>query len=143
MIQLSNVLFFRFGQLHFHLDALSHLQVKLSSVVNNKSHNKLFCEFVVCTLSRVVCFAIFGKINIKSNVIFDKKNSKLTNYEALWAYRTVFLPSISYPLGAIYFSPDQCSTLQNLAAQAYLPKLGFNCNDAKIVNYPPIFFKWG
>ena len=52
---------FRFGQLHFHLDVLSHLQVKLSSVVNNKSHNKLFCELVVCTLSKVVCFAIFMK----------------------------------------------------------------------------------
>ena len=94
MIQLSNVLFFRFGQLHFHLDALSHLQVKLSSVVNNKSHNKLFCEFVVCTLSRVVCFAIFGKINIKSNVIFDKKNSNCSigfKYEEFYNINDVAL----------------------------------------------------
>ena len=65
------------------------------------------------------------------------KNSKLTNQEALRAYRTVFLPSISYPLGAIYFSPEQCSTLQNLAAQAYLPKLGFNRKLPKTILFGP------
>ena len=54
------------------------------------------------------------------------RTSSLTKTEALRAYRTVLLPSITYPLGAIYFSPHQCDSLQNLAAQQYLPKLGFN-----------------
>ena len=53
-------------------------------------------------------------------------SSRLTPSETLRAYKTVFLPSIIYPMGAVYFSPLQCQQLQNTAAQAYLPKLGFN-----------------
>merc|ERR1712183_568249 len=48
------------------------------------------------------------------------------------------------PLGAIYFSPDQCSTLQNLAAQAYLPKLGFNRKLPKAILFgSTIYGGWG
>ena len=54
------------------------------------------------------------------------KTSKLLNSEAIKAYRNVLIPSITYPLGAVYFTPEQYNTLQNLAAQSYLPKLGFN-----------------
>ena len=64
-------------------------------------------------------------------------NSCLTKLEALRAYRTVYIPSITYPMGAIYFSQSQCHKLQNTAAQAYLPKLGFNRKFPKQVIYAP------
>ena len=38
------------------------------------------------------------------------KTSKLTQEEVIRAYRNVLIPSISYPLGAVYFTPEQCKT---------------------------------
>jgi hypothetical protein len=37
-------------------------------------------------------------------------STRLTKKESLNAYRTVFIPSISYPLGAIYLSPENANT---------------------------------
>ena len=65
------------------------------------------------------------------------RTSRLTNIEVIRSYRKVLTPSISYPLGAIYFTPDQCTTLQNLAGQDYLPKLGFNRKIPKDIFYGP------
>ena len=72
------------------------------------------------------------------------QSSRLTKQEALRAYRTVLFPSVTYPLGAIYFSPQQCNTLQNLAAQEYLPKLGFNQKLPKAILFGPTKYGgWG
>lgn len=63
--------------------------------------------------------------------------SSLTTDKTLRVYRIVFGPSITYPMGAIYFSPPQCCHLQNIAAQSYLPKLGFNKKLPKAILYGP------
>ena len=72
------------------------------------------------------------------------KTSKLTPEEVIRAYRNVYIPSISYPLGAVYFTPEQCETLQNLAGQAYISKLGFNRKLPKDIFFGPSKFGgWG
>ena len=64
-------------------------------------------------------------------------NSILTPIEALCAYRTVSIPDIMYSMRAVYFSKAQCQTLQNLAAQDYLPKLDFNRKLPKEIIFGP------
>ena len=63
--------------------------------------------------------------------------SRLVNTEVIKAYRNVLIPSILYPLGAVFFSLEQCNIIQNLASQAYLPKLGFNRKLPKAILYGP------
>ena len=47
-------------------------------------------------------------------------------------------------MGAVYFSPTQCNELQNIATQAYFPKLGFNRKMPKEIIYgPPEYGGWG
>ena len=53
-------------------------------------------------------------------------STRLSKQEALNAYRIVYIPSISYPLGAIYFTPEKCKYLQTQAFKTFLPKIGFN-----------------
>ena len=55
-------------------------------------------------------------------------STRLSKQEDLNAYRIVYIPSISYPLGAIYFTPEKCQFLQTQAFKTYLPKIGFNRN---------------
>ena len=72
------------------------------------------------------------------------KTSNLLNTEVIKAYRNVLIPSITYPLGAVYFTPEQCNSLQHHAAQSYLPKLGFNRKLPKpIVFGPSKYGGWG
>ena len=65
------------------------------------------------------------------------QTSRLTPKEVQRAYRIVYIPSITYPMGAVYFTLEQCQSLQNTASQAYLPKLGFNQKFPKEILYAP------
>ena len=65
------------------------------------------------------------------------QNSYLHPSEVQRAFRTVYIPSITYPMSAVYFTPSQCHKLQNTAAKAYLPKLGFNRKLPKQILYGP------
>ena len=71
-------------------------------------------------------------------------STRLSKQEALNAYRIVYIPSISYPLGAIYFTPEKCKYLQTQAFKTYLPKIGFNRKfPQQIIFGPSKYGGWG
>lgn len=68
----------------------------------------------------------------------------LFKQEALNAYRIVYIPSISYPFGAIYYPPEKCQYLQTQAFKTYLPKIGYNRKFPQQTIYrPPKYGGWG
>ena len=71
-------------------------------------------------------------------------STRLSKQEALNAYRIVYIPSISYPLGATFFTPKQCKYLQTQAFKTYLPKIGFNRKfPQQIIFGSPEYGGWG
>ena len=71
-------------------------------------------------------------------------STRLSKQEALNTYRIVYIPSISYSLGAIYFTPEKCKYLQTQAFKTYLPKIGFNRKFPQQIIYgPPKYGGWG
>ena len=71
-------------------------------------------------------------------------STRLSKQEAPNAYRIVYIPSISYPLGTIYFTPEKYQFLQTQAFKTYLLKMGFNRKFLQQIIYgPPKYGGWG
>ena len=64
-------------------------------------------------------------------------STRLSKQEALNVYRIVYIPSTSYPLGAIYFTPEKFQYLQTQVFKTYLPKIGFNRKFPQQIIYRP------
>ena len=84
------------------------------------------------------------RLNYTKDWIKMISSTRLSKQEAPNAYRIVYIPSISHPLGAIYFTLEKCKYLQTQAFKTYLPKIGFNRKfPQQIIYRPPKYGGWG
>ena len=61
------------------------------------------------------------------------RNGNLPRHQAIRVYRSVFLPMISYPLGASTLTPTHLARIHSVVEQAYLAKGGLNRKFPKAV----------
>ncbi len=54
--------------------------------------------------------------------------AKLSTSEAVIAYRTMFVPSLTYSAGVTWLTKKQCEEIQKIARPAWLQAMGFNRN---------------
>ena len=70
-----------------------------------------------------------------SNAVLSSNLSKL---ETQIAYRTIWYPAISYSMGTTTMSSPQLRSIQLLATQSFLAKMGINRNFPRAVTYGPL-----
>ncbi len=68
-------------------------------------------------------------------------SAKLSTTEAWLAYRTMYIPSMTYSAGITWLSKQQCDEIEKTARPAWLHAFGFNRNFPKAVAYAPR--SWG
>ena len=136
------------------MDKISNSPTQINLTKGNFSTKYTIKREEITTARRTigVCINPTGNYQEEYNfcMIYTRKwqkmigTTRLTRQESFNAYRTVFIPSISCPLGAIYLSPEQCHSLQSQALKTYLPKIGFNHKfPQKVIYGPPHFGGWG
>eukprot|EP00559_Dactyliosolen_fragilissimus_P004419 CAMPEP_0184870146 /NCGR_PEP_ID=MMETSP0580-20130426/36635_1 /TAXON_ID=1118495 /ORGANISM="Dactyliosolen fragilissimus" /LENGTH=236 /DNA_ID=CAMNT_0027372093 /DNA_START=584 /DNA_END=1291 /DNA_ORIENTATION=+ len=66
---------------------------------------------------------------------YQLENTPVQPHEVILAYKTIFLPSISYPISVYSLSPVQYEKVHKQYTSLLLAKSGFNCNFPRALIY--------
>jgi hypothetical protein len=69
-----------------------------------------------------------------SNLVLS---SRFTKLETIMAYRTMWFPAVGYSLGVTAMSKSQLRSIQSMATQSFLAKMGLNRNYPRAVTFGP------